>query len=75
MRRLKLARLLAGFSRGQAAGRARLGHRTLASWEDGEARPPFAGVLNLAQLYGVPAESLAGDYELRDLVEATRNHA
>lgn len=75
MRRIKLARLLAGLSRKQAASRSGMGVRTLSAWEDGEANPSWPGVIKLAEVYGVPTDSLAGDFLLGDLVEATRNHA
>ncbi len=75
MRRIKLARLLAGLSRKQAAPRAGMGVRTLAAWEDGEAAPSFSGVIKIAEIYGLPVDALAGEFVLGDLIGATRNHA
>ncbi|MBU6428507.1 MAG: helix-turn-helix domain-containing protein [Cyanobacteria bacterium REEB65] len=74
MHRIKLARLVAGLSRKQVATRSIIGVRTLAAWEDGEATSRFPGVVKLSEIYGVPADALAGDFTVADLVEAKANH-
>jgi transcriptional regulator with XRE-family HTH domain len=62
--RLRTARNQAGYTQRQVvAGRDNLSESTLSRWEKGDVSAPFSGIMELADLYGVSLDWIAGRSE------------